>query len=243
MNLVLLSPGELDGGVATLEGRRARHIREVHRVVPGDTLLVGVVGGLMGSGTVEAIDEASVRLRVALDRAPPPPPGIDLLLALPRPKTLRKVLAAATAMGVKRIVLVNAARVERSYFDSPLLAPESLREELILGLEQARDTALPEVVVRDRFRPFVEDEAPLLWGAAERFVAHPLVADVLAIRSASPDRMPCVVAVGPEGGWVPFELDLLVRQGFTPFTLGPRILRVETAVPVVLGQLQLLRGG
>jgi RsmE family RNA methyltransferase len=242
MNLVLLSPEELDAGVATIDGRRARHIREVHRVVPGDTLLVGVVGGLMGTGTVEAIDDVSVRLCVSLDRAPPAPPGIDLLLALPRPKTLRKVLASATAMGVKRIVLVNAARVERSYFDSPLLDPESLREELLLGLEQARDTVLPEVVVRERFRPFVEDEAPLLWGTAERFVAHPLVENGLVTRSAGPGRPSCVVAVGPEGGWVPFELDLLVRQGFAPFTLGPRILRVETAVPVVLGQLHLLRG-
>ncbi|MGZ3460670.1 MAG: RsmE family RNA methyltransferase, partial [Archangium sp.] len=50
-----------------------------------------------------------------------------------------------------------------------------------------------------------------------------------------------VLAVGPDGGWVPFEAELLEAHGFRPVSLGPRILRVETAVPVLLGQLALLR--
>jgi RsmE family RNA methyltransferase len=160
---------------------------------------------------------------------------------MPRPKTLRKVLAGATAMGVKRIVVVNAARVEKSYFDSPLLHPAELREELALGLEQARDTAMPELLVRERFRPFVEDEAPVLWAAGRRLVAHPTVEQPIERCDLGDTTTPAVVAIGPEGGWVPFELALFERLGFQPFTLGTRILRVETAVVTVLGQLELLR--
>ncbi|MFM2153697.1 MAG: hypothetical protein RL199_2132, partial [Pseudomonadota bacterium] len=218
MNLVLLHPEDLDGDVATLHDRRARHIREVHRVAAGDALTVGLVDGLVGTGTVLAVTDDEVRLRVTLERAPPVVPGIDLLLAMPRPKTLRKVLAGATAMGVKRVVLVNAARVEKSYFDSPLLKPEELREELILGLEQSRDTAMPEVLVRERFRPFVEDEAPVLWGLARRLVAHPMGEQPVEVCDVGDASTPVVIAIGPEGGWVPFELGLFEQAGFQPFT-------------------------
>ncbi len=241
MNLVLLHPDDLVSDVATLTGRRARHIREVHRVVVGDTLTVGLVDAQVGTGTVERVTDDEVQLRVVLDRAPPVPPGIDLLLAMPRPKTLRKVLSGATAMGVKRIVLVNAARVEKSYFDSPLLHPDELRAELILGLEQARDTAMPQVLVRERFRPFVEDESPVLWDAAKRLVAHPTVEQPVERCDVGDASTRAVVAIGPEGGWVPFELAMFERLGFQPFTLGPRILRVETAAVALLSQLELVR--
>jgi 16S rRNA (uracil1498-N3)-methyltransferase len=123
--------------------------------------------------------------------------------------------------------------VEKSYFDSPVLEPRAMRELLMVGLEQARDTQLPEVLVRKRFRPFVEDELDALWPRTARFVAHPA-----AGIAASPGAERAVVAIGPEGGWVPFELDLLRGRGFTPFTLGPRPLRVEVALPYALGMLR-----
>src|SRR4051794_2268409 len=110
MNLVLLQPDDLQGDVARLTGRRAKHVCEVHRVVPGDTLVVGLEGGKLGEGTILSATRDEVVLTIRLTQEPPKPPGIDLLLALPRPKTLRKVLAAISSLGVKRIVLVNAAR-------------------------------------------------------------------------------------------------------------------------------------
>ena len=242
MNLVLLEPDDLAGDEAVLRGRRARHVREVHRVRPGDVLQVGLVGSLVGDGTVLAVEGDEVRLRVHLCRAPPARSGIDLLLALPRPKVLKRLLAATASLGVERVVLVNAARVEKSYFDSPFLAPDALREALVLGLEQARDTVLPEVRLRPRFRPFVEDELPSWWPApAPKLVAHPASESGLEGCEVGRARSKVVVAVGPEGGFVPFELDLLARAGFTAFTLGERILRVDTAVVAVVAQLQLLR--
>jgi RsmE family RNA methyltransferase len=136
---------------------------------------------------------------------------------------------------------VNAARVEKSYFDSPLLHPDELRAELILGLEQARDTAMPQVLIRERFRPFVEDEALVLWDAAKRLVAHPTVEQPVERCDVGDASTRAVVAIGPEGGWVPFELAMFERLGFQPFTLGPRILRVETAAVALLSQLELVR--
>ena len=244
MNLILLFPADLDAeGTARLIGRRARHVHEVHRAAPGDRLAVGLANGSVGTGTVLSVAPDEVRLSVELDGEPPPPAGIDLLLAMPRPKVLRRVLQSAASLGARRIVLVNAARVERSYFDTPFLGPGEIERNLVLGLEQARDTFLPEVLVRTRFRPFVEDELESLWpaGSVTRLLAHPVEGRSLAGPDAPPVGPAAVLAVGPEGGWVPFEVELLEAHGFTAFGLGPRVLRVETAVPYAVGQLQLAR--
>jgi RsmE family RNA methyltransferase len=239
MNLVLLEDNDLTGdGQAVLRGARARHIQEVHRATIGDTLRVGLLGGMLGQGVVTALADDEVALSIRLSECPPAPLGIDLLLAMPRPKMLRRLLAAVASMGVKRLVLVNSARVEKSYFDSPLLASAAIEEELRLGLSQARDTILPQVSIEPRFRPFVEDQADAFWPApTRRLLAHPEAERDLWGLLPGPTRDPMVLAIGPEGGWVPFEVELLEAHGFHRFTAGPRILRVDTAVPFLLGQI------
>jgi RsmE family RNA methyltransferase len=210
----------------------------VLRAGEGDVLRVGLVGGYVGTAAVLRLTGDELVLRPSFTDAPPPRPGIDLLLAIPRPKALRRVLPAAASLGVDRIVLVNAARVEKSYFDSKVLDPAAVRDLLVLGLEQGRDTQLPEVLLRERFRPFVEDELDALWPDAQRLVAHPGTGPAPARRSPR-----AVVAIGPEGGWVPFEIDLLRARGFIPFTLGPRALRVEVALPYAVGAITAASAG
>ena len=242
MNLVLLEAGELRAdGTARLEGRRAAHVGEVLRVRPGDRIQAGVVGGRMGDAEVLAVSAAEVTLRPALDREPPPAAPVSLLLALPRPKILRKVLQAAASMGVKRLVLLGSYRVEKSYWASPHLAFEAIRGELVLGLEQGRDTVLPEVELRRFFKPFVEDELAAAFPEPARLLAHPAGAPPLERVPAAGPR--AAIAVGPEGGWTPYEARELERRGFAPFSLGPRVLRVDAAVPYAVGQVELwLRG-
>jgi RsmE family RNA methyltransferase len=172
---------------------------------------------------------------VTLDDQPPPRAGVSLVLAMPRPKALRRVIPAVASLGVDRVVLVNAARVEKSYFDSKVLAPAFLDGLVDLGLEQARDTRPPRIEVRERFRPFVEDELDGWAGASVRLVPHP--AACAPVPRVEADR-PVTLAIGPDGGWVPFEVGLLERAGFTPVSLGARVLRVEVAVGYTLGRIR-----
>src|SRR5439155_24423444 len=95
---------------------------------------------------------------LALERDPLALLPLTLVLALPRPKVLNRVIAGAVSLGVKRIFLINAWRVEKSYWKSPRL--DHLHDQAILGLEQAKDTILPQIDTRRLFRPFVEDELP-----------------------------------------------------------------------------------
>jgi RsmE family RNA methyltransferase len=235
MNLLLLEPNDLlaGGHRARINGRRLRHVRDIHRAASGDRLRVGLVNGLMGEATVVRLDDETLELDVRLKESPPPPLPVTVLLALPRPKSLKRALQGLTAMGVKSIYLVNSCRVEKSYWQTPLLRPQALRAQLLLGLEQGRDTLVPRVELRRLFKPFVEDEVAAIAGTSLRLVAHP-EAERDCPRGL---QQPATVAVGPEGGFVQYEIDLLVKHGFEAVALGPRRLRVEQAMAALLGRL------
>ncbi|WJN59104.1 16S rRNA (uracil(1498)-N(3))-methyltransferase [Pseudomonas sp. SO81] len=234
MNLLLLEDADfVAADRAVLEGRRLKHLHEVHRAEAGDQLRVGRLGGLMGRGTLLALDEQHAELQVELDQPPPAKLPLTLLLALPRPKMLKRVLQTVAAMGVPRLVLLNSYRVEKSFWQTPFLEPETIREQLILGLEQARDTVLPEVVVEKRFKPFVEDRLPAIAAGTLGLVGHP--GDFPACPRAVSEAV--TLAIGPEGGWIPYEVDKLQEAGLQPVQLGERILRVETAVTALLARL------
>ena len=234
MNLLLLEDADfVAADRAVLSGRRLKHLHEVHGAESGDSLRVGRLGGLMGRGTLLALDEQHAELRVELDQPPPAKLPLTLLLALPRPKMLKRVLQTVAAMGVPRLVLLNSYRVEKSFWQTPFLEPEAIREQLLLGLEQARDTVLPEVSIEKRFKPFVEDRLPAISADTLGLVGHP--GDYPACPRAV--SKPVTLAIGPEGGWIPYEVDKLQEAGLAPVQLGERILRVETAVPALLARL------
>jgi RsmE family RNA methyltransferase len=234
VNLLLL---EDDDFVAAdrvlLSGRRLRHLHEVHRAEAGDRLRVGRLNGLMGTGQLLRLDAAEAELQIDLEQPAPAKLSLTLLLALPRPKMLRRVLQTVSAMGVPRLILLNSYRVEKSFWQTPFLEPAAIREQLILGLEQARDTVLPEVIIEKRFKPFVEDRLPALAAGSLGLVGHP---------GAYPPcpravERPVTLAIGPEGGWIPYEVEKLQEAGLQPVQLGERILRVETAVTALLARL------
>ena len=234
MNLLLLEDADfVAADRAVLSGRQLKHLHEVHGAESGDSLRVGRLGGLMGRGTLLALDEQHAELHVELDQPPPAKLPLTLLLALPRPKMLKRVLQTVAAMGVPRLVLLNSYRVEKSFWQTPFLEPEAIREQLLLGLEQARDTLLPEVSIEKRFKPFVEDRLPAISADTLGLVGHP--GDYPACPRAVSE--PVTLAIGPEGGWIPYEVDKLQEAGLAPVQLGERILRVETAVPALLARL------
>lgn len=234
MNVLLFDEAdEIAPGRVRVTDRRHRHAREILRARVGDPLEVGRIGGRLGRGTIRALDERALELDVALEREPPPPHALILALALPRPPSLRKVLQQATALGVKRFVLFASARVEKSYWQSTGLADAALREQLLLGLEQAGDTRLPVIERARRFRPFVEDALPKLADGAPILVAHPGAVS----QAAAEGHGARVLVVGPEGGLLEHELALLDSIGARRIGLGPRVLRVETAVVALLARL------
>jgi RsmE family RNA methyltransferase len=234
MNLVLLFDDDfLDEQRVRLSGRRCTYVRDVHRARVGDTLRVGRLNGRLGYGRITAFSDAALELDVVLDRDPPPAARLTLLLALPRPKALRRVLQCAAAIGIKHIVVLHSWRVEKSYWESPALADAALRDQLLLGLEQGADTVLPRLELRRRFKPFVEDELPALCAGTRGLVAHPPAAAECPRAVAEA----VTLAVGPEGGFIAYEIERLAAAGCEPVSLGPRPLRVEHALPALLGRL------
>ncbi|MDY7562954.1 16S rRNA (uracil(1498)-N(3))-methyltransferase [Pseudomonas sp. 10B1] len=234
MNVLLLEDADfISADRVVLRDRRLKHMQEVHRAVVGDTLRVGRIGGLLGSAEVLRLENHEAELQISLDRTPPAKLSLTLLLALPRPKMLRRVFQTVATMGVPRVILLNSYRVEKSFWQTPFLKPEAIREQLILGLEQARDSVLPEIIIEKRFKPFVEDRLPQWVEGTLGLVGHP--GDYPACPRGI--TQPVTLAIGPEGGWIPYEVDLLGKAGLQPVQLGERILRVETAVTALLARL------
>lgn len=233
MNLILLHPSDfVSEEVAVVRNRRHEHLTRVLRVAAGDEVSVGVVNGKIGVAAVVRVDQSECELAVDLTGDPPPPLPVTLVVALPRPKVLNRVVASAASLGVKKLWLLNAWKVEKSYWKSPRLQPENLMLQSLLGLEQAMDTMLPGIQTARFFRAFVEAELPRIAADSLRLFAHPLASE-MAPRQLS---QRATIVVGPEGGFIPEEVASLEQAGFGGISLGPRVLRTETAIAALLGR-------
>jgi len=234
VNLLIFTDSDRRGdNQVEVRDRRLQHLLQVLHTEVGDNVRVGELGGLMGNGTIGELNNERALLTVTLDQAPPEKLPLTLLLALPRPKMLRRILRSVAEFGVGELHLINSYRVEKSYWQTPVLQPETIRDYLLQGLEQSRDTVLPQVHCHRRFKPFVEDLFPAMIKGRRALLAHP------------GDYPPCprapgeetVLLVGPEGGFIPYETEKLQDAGCETVSLGPRILRVENAVTSLLGRL------
>ncbi|OGV48332.1 MAG: 16S rRNA (uracil(1498)-N(3))-methyltransferase [Lentisphaerae bacterium GWF2_44_16] len=234
MNLVILFENDfIENGKARIEGRRAKHIISVHRAEKGKELRVGILNGQIGTGIVSSISDKSIEMDVKLFKNSPETLPITLILALPRPKSFRKALQAATSMGVKKIIVIESWKVDKSYWKSPALEKENIFEDMLLGLEQGVDTVMPEITFKRRFKPFVEDELEELSKDSLRLIAEPS------------SEQPCpfnvnkktTLVIGPEGGFTPYEVGAFIESGFFSVNIGQRIIRVEYAIPALLGRL------
>ncbi len=220
------------------------HIKEVLKSKVGDSLTIGEIGGNLGKATIAQINNDEVQLRdVTLDKEPPAKLDLTVILALPRPKVLRRLIMDMTSLGVNKLIIVNSYRTQKSYWQSPLL--NRIDEFVFEGLQQAIDTVPLEIEMKKRFKPFVEDEFPALLQSKEMgdaVIAHPYASDSwksyldgLKSKDSNKETMPKILCVGAEGGWIDYEVDLLCKHGCTAVSLGERILRTETVVSVLLG--------
>jgi len=245
MNWILLKSNEVEDGRARITDGRAQHICKVLRAEPGKTLRIGLLDGPFGSATVLEVSTSLVLLDCTFESALPPLPQVDLLLAMPRPKVLKRLWAQFAALGVGRIIITNAEKVERYYFDTHILDSDFYTPRLIEGLQQAGDTQLPKVMIARYLKPFLKEELSNLFPEnGKKVIADPSSPKTLFQTVGRPGLSSdsrVLLAVGPEGGWTPYELDLFRSEGFELFGLGPRVLRTDTACVALLGMLSALR--
>jgi len=239
MNLILLFDSDfIASNRVRLTGRRFSHIQEVLKAKEGQQLTVGKINGLMGQGTLVSQTKSAVELEVKLDQKPPQALPLTLVLALPRPPMLKRILFSAAMLGVKKIIILNFNRVEKSLWNSSSLKKEAIEEQLILGLEQAKDTLIPEVLLKKGFKPFVQDELPGLINGKSALVAHPdQNRGQPPIFKQNRGQPPILLVIGPEGGIIDYEIEALKAAGCQTLDLGPRILRTEYVLPYVIGKL------
>ena len=264
MNRILFEKSEIQDGVDTFGGERAEHVLSVLHGEVGQVLKTGEIDGQIGTSEIVAIskgeasssplveNELSITVRCSHTQQSIVP-WVDLVLAPPRPRVMKRLLPQLAALGVGRIFLVGAKKVEKDFWGATLLKPENYRPILIDGLMQSGTSCLPTLETRRNFRKFVREEVDSLWPKAKRIVAHPYGADSTRIfanvangresfaefRSIREDSRSeaVLLAIGPEGGWTDEEVELLEERGFARYSLGSRILRTDTATVALLAQL------
>ncbi len=242
MNRILFEKHEIADGVAEFSDARATHAVEILHAEAGQVLKTGEIDGLIGSGTVLSIGkdgsggEPSYCVKISLDHnLPSLQPWVDLILAPPRPRVMKRLLPQLAAMGVGRIFLVGAQKVEKAFWGATLLKENVYRPLLIDGLMQAGTTALPTVEPRRNFKSFIREELDELLPSQNRIIAHPYGAGGAKVLEGCSGRL--VLAVGPEGGWTDEEVAMLEDKGFFRYSLGQRILRTDTATIALLAKL------
>lgn len=241
MNLMLLEKEDFQDGVAVIRGRRFTHAMEVLKIAQrSGECKAGVVNGPVGKAVLLAVDEAGQEMRLCFEPAgmPPPPLPLELVCAMQRPLTFRKIIHAAVTMGVKKIYFFHCRKVEKSYWSSPQVSEEAAMADAMLALEQTVDTVLPEFHYYDKFKPFAEDILPGIVAGKRFLAAHPAGAAPCPVDL----QEPAVLTIGPEGGFTDYETEVWKNAGAELVTMGPRILRSEVAVPALIGRLYPGRG-
>ena len=260
MNRILFEKDEIVDGIATFGGERAEHVMNVLHGEVGQVLKTGEIGGFIGTGVItgitrppSSVSNPEITVACSHDKRSLRP-WVDLILAPPRPRVMKRLLPQLATMGVGRILLVGAKKVEKDFWGATLLKPENYRPLLIDGLMQAGTSILPTLETRRNFRKFVKEELDTLWPEAKRIVAHPYgggedirrgTEDLRGLETldrnrslkSNVSRPRILLAVGPEGGWTDEEVTLLGEHGFARYSLGSRILRTDTATIALLAQL------
>ncbi len=262
MNILLYEKSEiLSGNRLEIRDRRADHLKNILKVSPGKKIRVGQINAGSCLAEVKKVSDICLELQLSDSLSPQDDSifsHINIVLCLPRPQSFKKVLELIGTLGVGRLLLINSARVEKSYFNSPVFSEEKIKEHLLLGMEQGGVVNLPQVEIFKEFKiNLLEEEAlnkasktPAQLKLEELFIQSKsrFLADVNSIATFS-SLYKCkndlltesiLLAIGPEGGWLDFELEVFKNYNFNFINLGNRILRVETAIAFILAQISLI---
>ncbi len=237
MNLILFTAAEIARPLPRTDSR-ARHLLEVLQRQPGDTFDAGLRDGPRGQGTVVAVSSADITLDFQWGEPPPPLDDLTLIIGLPRPQTARKIMREATALGLARLHFVATGRGELAYAQSSLWTSGEWERQLVSGAEQAFCTRLPVV----SHGHALTDILPTLPSSGARLALDNYEAPQALSQFHLSSEMPVALALGPERGWSAAERDQLRAARFALVHLGPRVLRVETAVVAAVAIVKARRG-
>jgi RsmE family RNA methyltransferase len=243
LNLILFTPEETALPLPRTD-RRAVHLLRVLRRGEGDTFDAGLLNGPRGQGSVARIGPDALTLSFAWGVEPPPLEPLTLIIGLPRPQTARDILRDATSLGVAAMHFVVTDKGERSYANSTLWTSGEWQRHLVTGAEQAFDTRLPEVTHGRTLLEVIGALPPD--GVRLALDPYEALATLSAAASGDPERAiasrAVALAFGPERGWSNAERAALRGTGFALVHLGPRVLRLETAVVAAVALLKARRG-
>lgn len=235
MNLILIKKSASPGDTIDLYDYQFSHLTNILRVKLSDLLRVGILNGNIGSAQVVGIYSHHVSLTIlSLDESPPPTLPVTVILSLPRPQMIKRILQTVATMGVEKLCLIQSNRVEKSYWQSPSVTDSEIYRHMILGLEQGIATQLPTVEKYRNFSSFAEHNLDNITINSSCLIAHP---GHKQSTQKTKKNQRYTVAIGPEGGFTEVEVNAFIAHGFTPINLGTRVLKVETAIPVILAKL------
>jgi 16S rRNA (uracil1498-N3)-methyltransferase len=216
---------------ASLAGQEARHLRQVLRAEVGQRYEISDNRSVY-LAEIESLAKDRVLFRVLEELAPAPPPvRIRLLLALIKFDRFEYALEKATELGVESVLPVCSERCEKGLEKAAAKRLDRWRRIVREASQQARRARLPEVLAPAAFEAAIAGASPCSYLLDEEPGASPIAA-ALPARRAREDLVS--VLVGPEGGWTGAERAAALQAGWTPVSLGPNILRAETAAIAAL---------
>lgn len=226
---------EVSSNRALLIGRHADHLARVLRAQVGQEFDV-VANGVVRRARVLAVSEDRVEFELGEEIPSAASADLTLLLAIFKFDRMEWAIEKCTELGVTKVVPVIARRTDRHLASASVKRVARWRRIATQAAEQSRRTGIPEIASPLKLDDAVRASAELRITLAETEIECRL-RDLLGTR---PSRQ-IVLAIGPEGGWTEDELETFSKQGWISASLGPTILRVETAaiaaVAIVVSEL------
>ena len=211
-----------DVGTAKLDGVEAHHLMHVLRASPGDIVELFNGAGLVARAEIVSIHRRDALLRIlGAHREERPPRQVIIGTAVPKGDRFDWLIEKVTELGVTRLVPLVTAR---SVVDPREGKLDKLRQTVIAACKQSGRNHLLELSPVTSWNDFMKGELT----SHPSFLAHP-GPDAKLISSSLFGNSTVVMAIGPEGGFTDEEVSMAVECGAKTVSLGPLILRIETA--------------
>ena len=219
---------QVEGNRASLLGDHAAHLSRVLRAQVGQQYDIATPDGVR-EGRIISVEEDRVDFELGSLVPTPAAPKITLALAVFKFDRMEWAIEKATELGVATILPVIAARTEKHLAQAAAKRAERWRRLAMQASEQSRRASPPEVADPLRFDQLLADTTPnrIVLAEAEQKTS-------LASLLSSGQDFPLILAIGPEGGWTATELKSFTQHNWHGATLGPTILRAETAAIAAL---------